>query len=68
MPRIFVTHVSTKQDQACLEKSIVNRVDQQTVIKSFSDATYPELMDIKRRDQIRSGQNCRGHANDYNGA
>jgi len=49
MPRIFVAPADTAPDKACLERSIINPVDRQAVIKSFSDATYPELIDIERR-------------------
>lgn len=49
MPRIFVAPADTAPDKACLERSIINPVERQAVIKSFSDATYPELIDIERR-------------------
>jgi len=49
MPRIFVAPADTAPDKACLERSIINPVDRQAVIKTFSDATYPELIDIERR-------------------
>lgn len=49
MPRIFIAAANTSADKACLERSIINPVERQAVIKSFSDATYPELIDIERR-------------------
>ncbi len=49
MPKIFVAPADTAPDKACLERSIINPVERQAVIKSFSDATYPELIDIERR-------------------
>ena len=49
MPRIFVAPADTAFDKACLERSIINPIERQAVIKSFSDATYPELIDIERR-------------------
>jgi len=49
MPRIFVAPADTAPDKACLERSIINPVDRQAIIKTFSDATYPELIDIERR-------------------
>ncbi len=49
MPRIFIAPADTAPDKACLERSIINPVERQAIIKSFSDATYPELIDIERR-------------------
>lgn len=49
MPRIFVAALDNPRDRNDLERSIVNAVDRQSVIKNFSDATYPELIDIERR-------------------
>ena len=49
MTRIFIAPADTAPDKVCLEKSIINPVERQAVIKSFSDATYPELIDIERR-------------------
>jgi hypothetical protein len=49
MPRIFIAPADTAADKACLERSIINPAERQAVIKSFSDATYPELIDIERR-------------------
>ena len=49
MPRIFVAALDNPRDRNDLERSIVNAVDRQAVIKNFSDATYPELIDIERR-------------------
>ncbi len=49
MPKIFIAAANTATDKACLERSIINPVERQAVIKSFSDATYPELIDIERR-------------------
>jgi len=49
MPKIFVAPADTAPDKACLERSIINPVERQAVIKTFSDATYPELIEIERR-------------------
>jgi len=49
MPRIFVAPADHAGDQALIDRSIVNPVERQIIIKSFSDATYPELIDIERR-------------------
>ena len=49
MAKIFVAPVDTQIDQTHLDRSIINPVDRQVIIKNFSDATYPELIDIERR-------------------
>ena len=49
MPKIFVASADSSAAKACLERSIINPVDRQSVIQTFSDATYPELIDIERR-------------------
>lgn len=49
MPRIFVAPADHAGDQTVIDRSIVNPVERQVVIQSFSDATYPELIDIERR-------------------
>lgn len=49
MPNIFIAPANTAPDKACLEKSIINPVERQAVIQTFSDATYPELIEIERR-------------------
>ena len=49
MPKIFVAPADNLNDKAALERSIINPVERQAVIKSFSDATYPELIDIERK-------------------
>jgi hypothetical protein len=49
MPRIFVAPANDPTDHTRLDRSIVNPVERQTVIQNFSDATYPELIDIERR-------------------
>jgi hypothetical protein len=49
MPRIFVASANASDDQAHLDRSIVNPVERQVIIQNFSDATYPELIDIERR-------------------
>lgn len=36
------------RDRADLEKSVAHPVERQVVIRSFSDSTYPELIDIER--------------------
>jgi hypothetical protein len=48
MPRIFVAGVEQPRDRADLEKSVSHPVDRQVVIRSFSDSTYPELIEIER--------------------
>jgi len=49
MPRIFVAPANDAGDQSHLDRSIVNPVERQIIIQNFSDATYPELIDIERR-------------------
>lgn len=49
MPRIFVAPADRAGDRRLIERSIANPVARQVVIRSFSDATYPELIDIERR-------------------
>jgi hypothetical protein len=49
MPRIFIAPASYAGDQADLDRSIINAVDRNKIIQNFSDATYPELIDIERR-------------------
>jgi hypothetical protein len=49
MPRIFVAPADQNGDQALINRSILNPVERQVIIESFSDATYPELIDIERR-------------------
>jgi len=49
MPRIFVAPADQNGDQALIARSILNPVERQVVIENFSDATYPELIDIERR-------------------
>ena len=49
MPRIFVAPADQSGDQGLIARSILNPVDRQVVIENFSDATYPELIDIERR-------------------
>lgn len=49
MARIFVAAVETPRDRADLEKSVGSPIERQLIIRSFSDATYPELIDIERR-------------------
>lgn len=48
MPRIFVAGGDSPQDRNDAEKSVVHPVDRQTVIRNFSDSTYPELIEIER--------------------
>ena len=48
MPGIFIAPANFAGDQADLERSIVNAIDRQKIIRNFSDATYPELIDIER--------------------
>lgn len=49
MARIFVASLDSPRDRSDAEKSVGSPVDRQTIIGSFSDATYPELIDIERR-------------------
>lgn len=49
MARIFIATLDSQQDRIDLEKSVVAAIDRQLVIRNFSDATYPELIDIERR-------------------
>lgn len=48
MPRIFVAGIDHPRDRSDSEISIARPVDRQLVIRSFSDSTYPELIDIER--------------------
>lgn len=49
MPKIFVVRADNPGDRSALDRSLVNPVERQLVIQHFSDATYPELIDIERR-------------------
>ncbi len=49
MARLFIASPTTPRDHADLERSVLNPVERQLIIRSFSDATYPELLDIERR-------------------
>ncbi|MFQ5635144.1 MAG: HNH endonuclease [Gammaproteobacteria bacterium] len=49
MPRIFVAPADHAGDQTVIDRSIVSPVERQVVIQNFSDATYPELIEIERR-------------------
>ena len=49
MARIFIAAVETQRDRADLERSVGMPIERQLIIRSFSDATYPELIDIERR-------------------
>lgn len=49
MPRIFIAPATYAGDQADLERSINHPIERQQIIRNFSDATYPELIDIERR-------------------
>ena len=49
MAKIFVAPVDANNDQSRLDRSIINPVERQVIIQNFSDATYPELIDIERR-------------------
>lgn len=49
MPKLFVAPVEDPRSLNDLERSVINAVDRQTVIHNFSDATYPELIEIERR-------------------
>jgi hypothetical protein len=49
MSKIFIASAGNPRDRKDLERSVVNAVDRRVIIESFSDATYPELIDIERR-------------------
>jgi hypothetical protein len=49
MPKIFVAPANLASDQADLERSVANAIERQRIIRNFSDASYPELIDIERR-------------------
>lgn len=49
MARIFLAAADSPADRADLQRSVAGPVDRQHVIRSFSDATYPELLEIERR-------------------
>ncbi len=49
MPNIFIVPAESPRDRSDLERSVVNAIDRQLVIGNFSDASYPELIDIERR-------------------
>jgi len=49
MPKLFVAPAEDPRSRKDLERSVIHAVDRQTVIANFSDATYPELIDIERR-------------------
>ena len=49
MARIFTAAVESQRDRVDLDKSVGAPIERQLIIRSFSDATYPELIDIERR-------------------
>jgi hypothetical protein len=49
MPRIFVATIADQNGKADLERSVTHAVERTCIIDNFSDATYPELVDIERR-------------------
>ncbi|MEO8223562.1 MAG: HNH endonuclease [Gammaproteobacteria bacterium] len=49
MAKIFIASIESQRDRVDLERSIVAPIERQLIIRSFSDATYPELIDIERR-------------------
>ncbi len=48
MPRIFVASAEQSRDRADLDRSVAHAIDRQQIIRSFSDSTYPELIEIER--------------------
>ncbi len=48
MARIFIAGVDSPRDRNDTEKSVAHPVDRQLIIRSFSDSTYPELIEIER--------------------
>jgi hypothetical protein len=49
MARIFVASADQPRDRSDIEKSVAHAIDRQVVIRSFSDSTYPELIEIERQ-------------------
>ncbi len=49
MPNMFIAPADSARDRAALERSLINAIERQTVIRHFSDASYPELIEIERR-------------------
>jgi hypothetical protein len=49
MARIFLAAADAPRDRTDLDRSVGAAIDRQQVIRSFSDATYPELIDIERK-------------------
>lgn len=49
MSNIFVAPADQPRDRRDLERSLSNPIERRAVIGSFSDATYPELIEIERR-------------------
>jgi hypothetical protein len=48
MPRIFVAGADNPRTRNDAEKSVSHPIDRQVIISSFSDSTYPELIEIER--------------------
>jgi hypothetical protein len=48
MPRIFVAGADNPRARNDAEKSVSHPIDRQVIISSFSDSTYPELIEIER--------------------
>lgn len=49
MARIFIAAIESHRDRTDLERSVAAPIERQLIIRNFSDATYPELIDIERR-------------------
>jgi hypothetical protein len=49
MGKIFIASIESQRDRVDLERSVGTPIERQHIIRSFSDATYPELIDIERR-------------------
>lgn len=49
MPKLFVAPAEDARSRKDLERSVIHAIDRQKVIANFSDATYPELIEIERR-------------------
>jgi hypothetical protein len=49
MAKLFIGNIDQARDRRDAEKSIAHSVERQIVIGSFSDSTYPELIDIERQ-------------------
>ncbi|MDJ0927923.1 MAG: HNH endonuclease [Gammaproteobacteria bacterium] len=49
MPSIFIAPADHPRERSDLDRSLINAIDRKKVITNFSDASYPELIEIERR-------------------